>query len=206
VFKNYIKGGLRVLGDYAAALLVYVILLYTFIAITGDNFLNWLPVYSFLMFAIMALFLYSDFWRLAAKEKKPQYNLKPYPLKGLVFGLIGILPLAVIKIIDIFIVFGDELGDKLKGMIVDGVIFGPLYFCLKLFEKNALGYIIALLLVPLLTMAAYMLGYYDIKLGKVLGIKKDVVYEKKQTLSPWNPAVKALEQEKNKKKKKKQQL
>lgn len=92
MLKNHIKGGLRVLGDYGAGLLIYFILLYSFIAITGDKFSDWLPLYSIIMFAIVALLLYSDMWNLAAKEKKPQYDLKPYPMKGLVLGLIGFFP------------------------------------------------------------------------------------------------------------------
>src|SRR5690554_1542045 len=98
MLKNHIKGGLKVLGDYGAGLLIYFILLYTFIAITGEGFSAWLPVYSFIMFSIMALILYSDMWSLAVKEKKPQYNLNPYPAKGFVLGLIGFFPIIIILI------------------------------------------------------------------------------------------------------------
>ncbi|NSW91945.1 MAG: hypothetical protein HPY74_14975 [Firmicutes bacterium] len=202
MFKNHIKDSLKVLGNYAAALLIYVILLYTFIAITGDNFTKWLPLYSFIIFLLMSLMLYTDLWRLAAKEKRPQYNLNPYPLKGLILGLIGSLPLIIIKIIEHFITFEDEVLNRLKVSIVDGVLLGPLYFSISLLGKTAAAYIIALLIVPLLSMLGYMLGYYGIQLGKILGLKKEVVYERKQELSPWNPARKDVGERKKKKKKK----
>ncbi len=201
MLKNHIKGGLKILGDYAAALLIYVILLYTFIAITGENFTKWLPLYSFIMFLLMVLMLYTDLWHLAVKEKRPQYDLNPYPLKGLVFGLIGFSPIIIIEIISYLVNFQEPVFNNLKRAIVDNILLGPLYFSIRLFGETIIGYIVTLLIVPLLSMVAYMAGYYGIELRKILGLKKEVTYEKKQELSPWNPARQEAEQTKKKKKK-----
>lgn len=203
MFKNHIKGGLKVLGNYAAALLIYVILLYTFIAITGEKFSKWLPLYSFFMFILMVLMLYSDLWHLAAKEKRPQYELNHYPLKGLVLGLIGFLPIVIIELIAYFLNFEEPAFNNLKNVILDHIVLGPLSFSISLFGKTAIAYIITSLIVPVLSMIAYMMGYYGIQIKKVLGLKKEESYERKQELSPWNPARKEIEDEKKKKKKRK---
>lgn len=202
MLKNHIKDGLKILGDYATALLIYVVLLYTFIAITGDKFMVWLPLYSFIIFLFMALLIYSDLWRLAAKEKRPQYNMNPYPLKGFVLGLIGIIPLIFVVIFGHFIALEDEAINTVKNSITNGVLLGPLYFVIALLGKTTLSYIAALLLVPLVSMFGYLLGYHGIQLSKKLGLKKDVVYERKQELSPWNPARKHEDEGKKKRSKK----
>ncbi|HHY24714.1 MAG TPA: hypothetical protein GX527_10905 [Clostridiaceae bacterium] len=202
MLKNHIKGGLKILGNYAAALLIYVILLYTFIAITGENFNKWLPVYSFIMFILMILMLYTDLWHLAVKEKRPQYELNPYPLKGLVLGLIGFLPFIIIQIVAYLINFEEPVFNNLKRAIVDNILLGPLYFSISLLGKTTIAYIITSLIIPVLSMVAYMAGYYGVELRKLLGLKKEVTYERKQELSPWNPAKQEADQANKKRKKK----
>lgn len=202
MLKNHIKGSLKILSNYASTLLIYVILLYTFIAITGENFTKWLPLYSFIMFVLMTLMLYTDLWHLAAKEKRPQYELNPYPLKGLVIGLIGFLPFIIIEIVSFSINFEEPAFNNLKRAIVDNILLGPLYFSISLLGKTFIAYIVTSLIVPVLSMLAYMAGYYGIELRKILGLKKEVTYERKQELSPWNPTRQEAEQTKKKKKKK----
>ena len=201
VAKNYIKGGLKAIGNYGATLIIYVILFYAFMAITGESFDTWLPLYSCVMFVIMAVLLYTDMWHLAAKEKRPQYELSPYPLKGLVLGLLGVLPLVIIVVLGYSIVLSDEVLNALKLFVVERVILGPVYFIIALFNKTIIGYIVALLSIPLLAMLGYIFGYYGIQLGAKIKIKNEVSYEKKQELSPWNPAKKVMDEGKKKKKK-----
>lgn len=196
MLKNHIKGGLKVLADYAAGLLIYFILLYTFIAITGDKFSTWLPLYSFIIFSITALLLYTDMWSLAVKEKKPQYNLNPYPVKGLILGLIGFSPIIIILIVAYVLNFAEPVLNTIKEAIIQNILLGPLYFSIALFNKTIIGYIISLLLVPLLSMFGYLMGFH----GKTIRKKKEVTTERKQELSPWNPARKDIDDGKKKKK------
>lgn len=200
MFKNHLKGGLKVLGDYLAGLLIYFILLYTFIAITGDKFSEWLPVYSLVMFLLTALIIYSDMWGLAEKEKKPQYQLDPYPLKGLVLGFIGFSPLIIIQLVALFLNFKEPVFNSLKTAILQNILLGPLYFSLNLFGKTVIAHIITSLIIPILCMISYLMGFYGIEIKKA---KKRVEVERKQELSPWNPARIDSENAKNKKRKKK---
>jgi hypothetical protein len=205
MFKEYVKGGLKVLGNYGAALLIYIILLYTFIAITGENFNKWLPLYSLIMFFLTASMIYADLWHLAVKEKRPQYGLKSYPLKGLIFGLIGFSPFIIIQIIAYSLNFEEPVFNNIKWAIVDNLLLGPLFVFISIFKKAVIGYIITLLIIPILSMIAYMAGYYGLELRKTLGLKKEIAYERKQELSPWNPT-KQDDNKKDKKRKKKRQV
>ena len=198
MLKNHIKSGLKVLGDYCAGLLIYFILLYTFIAITGEKFSSWLPLYSILMFAIVAILIYSDMWHLAAKEKRPQYNLNPYPMKGLVLGFIGFLPIIVISLVAYFLSFSEPVLNNIKEALLHNILLGPLYFAISLFGKTIYGYIISMLIVPLISMFGYLMGFH----GKTIRKKKEVATEKQQELSPWNPYRRDTGDNKKKKKKK----
>ncbi|HHV95817.1 MAG TPA: hypothetical protein GXX37_05005 [Clostridiaceae bacterium] len=198
MLKNYIKNGLKVLGDYCAGLLIYFILLYTFIAITGEKFSFWLPLYSVLMFIIIALLIYSDMWNLAVKEKRPQYDLNPYPMKGLIIGLIGFFPIVVISLVAFLVSFSEPVLNNLKDALLHNILLGPLYFVISIFGKKVYGYIIGMLLVPLFSMFGYLMGFY----GKTIRKRKEVTMEKKQELSPWNPYRKDTDDKKKKKKKK----
>jgi hypothetical protein len=188
---NYLKSGLKVLVDYLISLLVFGIFIYVFISITGDNFSRWLPVYSFVIFLLTFLILYSDFKKIAVKEKRPQYDLKPYPLKGLIYGVIGFSPFMLLGLIYPLISFGDQLLDRIKELAFN-TLLGPLYFIVRLGNETAQGYAIALLVVPVIVMLGYMSGYYGFEMSKYLGKSKSrqntgVVPEFKK--SPWNPSV-----------------
>ena len=157
--------------------LFYIIVL--FIAITGDKFSDWLPLYSIIMFAIVALLLYSDMWNLAAKEK-PQYDLKPYPMKGLVLGLIGFFPIVVIFLIAYFVNFSEPILNNIAEALMQNIILGPLYFAINFFGKTIYGYIISMLFIPLLAMFGYIMGFY----GKTIRKKKVITTERKQNFHP----------------------
>lgn len=201
--KEYIKGGLKVLSNYTIALIFFVIFLYTFIVITGDNFVNWLHYYSFVIFLLLFAIIYSDFSRLGKKEKRPQYGIKAYPVKGLVYGLIGFSPIILIEAIYPFIKFDDEILIRIKEIILD-VILGPVYFVLRTGNKSVISYICASLIVPVIAMLSYMAGYYGFKLRDYIKPKKvETQPETTFKKSPWNPTLnEPAKKGKGKKKKK----
>lgn len=81
---------------------------------------------------------------------------------------------------------------------MQNIILGPLYFAINFFGKTIYGYIISMLFIPLLAMFGYIMGFY----GKTIRKKKVITTERKQELSPWNPARRDTEDKKKKKKKK----
>jgi predicted Na+-dependent transporter len=201
--KEYIKGGLKVLSNYVIALIFFVVFLYAFIVIAGENFVNWLHYYSFIMFLLLFAIIYSDFTRLARKEKRPQYNIKTYPLKGLIHGIIGFLPIILIEIIYPFIKFDDEVLIKIKELVLD-VILGPVFFVLRIGNKSIISYIAASLVVPVIAMLSYIAGYYGFKLRDYINPKAAETQQRTTfKKSPWNPTLSEPAQKGKKKKKSK---
>lgn len=185
--KNLLQGSLKILGDYFVTLLIFGILFYPFINLTGDKFSYWLPFYSFAFFLMLFCLIYSDMKRLAAKEKRPQHNLGPHPLKGLAYGIIGFAPVIILELLYPFIALNNEALSRLKELVLK-FIMGPLYFLIKLVGSTTAAYIIASLVVPVVSMLSYMAEYYGFEIGKYLR-KTPRNDGKKFEKSPWNPSV-----------------
>lgn len=164
---NYLKSGLKVFKDYLLSLILFVVFLYPFIVITGNRFLDWLPIYSILVFLLMFSITYSDLKSIAKREKRPQYNLNPYPLKGLVIGIIGFLPFIVLELIYPFIVFDNTTANRIKELALK-TLLGPVFFSIRFTGGNTISYVIASLIVPVIAMLGYMAGYYDFYLSSPL--------------------------------------
>lgn len=198
---SYVKNGSKVLFGYLVSLLVFGIFIYVFISLAKDNMYVLLPYYSLLFFLLAFSIIYSDMKKLAEKEKKPQYDLKPYPVKGLVYGAIGFLPVALLEVISVFLVFGDQMADRIKHLAVN-TLMGPLYFIIRMAGEAPIGYILASLAVPVIAMLGYMAGYYGFNVKKALK-KTDENQNTQQVFkkSPWNPTNKAAAAPVKKKKK-----
>ena len=184
--KEYIKNGSKVLFDYVTSLILFVVFLYVFMSLAKDNFGVLLPYYSLLLFLFAFFVIYNDMKRLALKEKKPQYELHPYPLKGLVYGLLGIVPIALPVAVAALIPLGNEASERIKELAIN-TFLGPVFFMAKWFDESVLGYIAAILLIPLISTLGYLAGYYGIEImGKLK--KKKALPEKGFAKSPWNPS------------------
>jgi hypothetical protein len=187
---NYIRNGARILYNYVLSLILFVVFVYIFITIAGNNFGNLLPLYSFIIFLFTFFIIYSETRRLALKEKKPQNGLNPYPVKGLVYGAIGFLPIAVLEVVSVFITFGSEFGNNLKNIALN-TIMGPLFFIIKPLGEKPLGYAAASLIIPVVSMLGYMAGYYGFSVMKSLKKEDKKPKAKAFEKSPWNPSNKA---------------
>lgn len=159
--KNLLKDSLKVISSYIMALVVFVIFLVAVISLTRDNFYFWLPIYSFVIFLLLFSMLYSDLKRLAIRDKRPQYNLKPYPLKGLVLGIIGFTPVMLMELAYPLINFRDPIIERI-GHAALNTLMGPLYFIIRMGKSTTGAYIVASLAVPVVSMLSYMVGYYGI--------------------------------------------
>jgi hypothetical protein len=187
---NHLKGGLKVLTGYLISLVVFIIFLYPFIGITKDNFYKWLPVYSIIFFLLMLVLIYTDIRKLAAKEKRPQYDLNPYPFKGFILGLIGFSPIILIELIYPLIVLDSETLVRIKHLALN-TILGPLYFIIRFAGGTAAAYVIASLIVPLIAMLAYLAGYYGLGADKSLKASlndRNASSTQEFKKSPWNPS------------------
>ncbi len=163
--KNIIKSSLKVLADYFVSLVIFVIFLYTFFVITKENYSRWIPLYSGINFVLMTSIMYTDLKKLAVKEKRPQYNLNPHPLKGLVLGIIGFLPVIALEIVYAFLNFNDEFKNRIAELALK-TLLGPVYVFVRIAGGTTAGYVLASLAVPVVAMLGYMAGYYGFEFRK----------------------------------------
>ena len=198
---NYIKNSFKVLFGYLVSLLVFAIFIYVFISLAKDNISMLLPYYSLLFFFMAFAIVYTDMKKLAEKEKKPQYNFDPYPLKGLVYGFIGFLPVILIVVVSFFVTFGNQFADHLKHLAIN-TLMGPLFFIIRIASEAPLGYIAACLVIPVIAMLGYLAGFYGFNVTGYLK-KKDNSKTAQPTFrkSPWNPTNKSAPAPVKKKKK-----
>ena len=184
--KNYIKNSSKILFNYAMALIVFLIFIYVFISVAKENFGTLLPLYSILIFLFLFFIVYSETKNLAVKEKRPQNEMNPYPLKGLVYGLIATIPVAAIVGVAALVHFADQYAERIKHLVINSLL-GPMYFVIRFLNESVAGYIAGMLLLPLVAMLGYLAGYYGINIMDRFK-KKKVITEKGFTKSPWNPS------------------
>lgn len=168
MLKEYLKGALKVVINYAISLLLFALFFLTLY--------KYLFVYSIIIFLLMFSIMYSDLWKLAAKEKRPQYNISNYPLKGLVYGCIGFVPFVLIALVIPYIPLELPMADmdRLKHVAVNTVL-SPLFWVIKLGGEQTYAYVISYFIVPVISMLGYMAGHYGFELGTFLrGGKKKV--------------------------------
>jgi hypothetical protein len=182
--KRFIKTAAKVLYDYIVVLILYLIVIYTFIAITKDRFIELIPYYGLVFLVFVFLLIYLDMNKIAVKERKPQYGYKAYPFKGFVYGLVGVIPLAVIVVIASLIQFQNTFLNNLRHIGIN-VLLGPMYIIIRWLKEEPVGYASALMVLPVISMLGYLSGYLGI--GKKQKIKNDTA-EEKFVKSPWNPS------------------
>ena len=200
--KYFLRNALRTSLDYLIVLVIFLVFLYTFIAITGEHFTKWLPFYSAINFLILFFILYGDYRQLAIREKRPQYEIKTYPLKGVPLGLVGCVPIVALFIILSVIKTDDELLARLMEIAIDGVL-GPLYFIANAIGNSPYAYAVAILMVPVIVTLGYLAGYYDFSLRNALSGKKEVNSKDKAFKpSPGIPPLNNRKEEKSKQKQK----
>ena len=180
---SFIKKSMRFTYDYVITLIIFGVFLYTFMAIAKENYGTWLPLFSFLVFLILALLVYSDAKSLAFKEKRPQYNINPKPYRGFIAGIIGFIPILLLVGIFLFVlyIFKDMIinGFSSSDMGISGeefvgnirrigahTILSPVFWCIKLFGKTVVAYVLACLATPITAGLGYLAGFYGFDIIK----------------------------------------
>lgn len=163
--KDYLKGAWMSFKDYGIFDILFVVFMVPILSLGKDNLIVWIQYYSLAVFLIMLLVLYADFHHLAVKEKRPQYDLKPYPLKGFVYGFISIIPMGLLGLLYVTLTFSDPILDRMKHLVFNCLV-GPEYWLVKLGNETALAYVGAVLLIPVITGLSYLAGNLGIYLKK----------------------------------------
>ncbi len=170
---SVIKRGLKVTGNYLINILLFTILALMLIEVAQDSTAAVMPYFSFAMFWILFLFVYGDMRITAQKEKRPFYNINPSPFKGILYGVIGITPVAVLQVV-LILVKAPEGFEVMKLRVLQAFT-GPLYWIAKLLGGTPIMYIPSLAAVVLMAFLGYYAGHHDFLLSewvrKKLGIK-----------------------------------
>jgi hypothetical protein len=164
--SNYLKGSLKVFFRYGACLL--------FVAIFGIAVFKFKIISTLLVFFLMFFLIYGEMNGFAIHEKKPVLNIKSYPLKGLVYGILGFLPFIIITVILLNIKFASPIhGESIKinynqlKHSIQMALLSPLYIPLRIGKQSIAAYIISLAIVPLISGAGYLTGYYGFEFKAV---------------------------------------
>lgn len=168
-----IKRGLKVTSNYFISLVLFVIFTLPIITVAEENSPSVLAVFSFFVFLALFYMVYVEMRVIAFKEKRPQYNINPSPYKGLLYGLIGIIPLVVCQII-LTVIKIPEQYVTLKRRLYQG-FSGPLYWLANLLGNDSIHYVISFLVLIIIAGLGYYAGYKEFYLFTVirnkLGIK-----------------------------------
>jgi len=155
--KTFIRHALKVATDYVAMLFVFVIFSFPIISLSGDNPSTPVRWFSGLLFLGLFSLVYKDLWEIAVRERRPQYEINPKPLRGLLLGLAGISPVALVLIvIAVLPMTGLEIL-QLRMLQAVGV---PYYWVAKLMDASSPMHRVPFILLPFLTAFMAFIGYW----------------------------------------------
>lgn len=172
--SSVIKRSLKVLTSYIMTLTVFSVFSITVVGLGKDSVPYIMPWLSFVIFWLLFFSVYVEMKNIAFKEKRPQYNLNPSAFKGLLYGLIGIIPIAVVQIMILIIRVPADFEGPKKRLLQ--FLTGPLYWIAKLFGNATYLYLVAPLAIIVIAFLGYYAGHYEFNvmtwIGKKLGKKK----------------------------------
>lgn len=123
------------------------------------------------MLLLMCTVCFIEANTIGNREQRLASVYKPFKLKGFLYGMVAQLPVWIVTFLllifrDAF--FGPPLSEEAIGYIVN---FFALQFTdiMLLFDYSAFGYILSILILPLVSCAGYLLSYYKIDIDDKLG-------------------------------------
>ncbi len=156
--KTFLKHAMKVTTDYLAVLFIFVILSYPVVSIGGENPAPAVRVVSLFLFLILFALLYRDMFDVATRERRPQYEINPTPVRGLLLGLAGLTPVWLVQgIIALLPVSGNE---TFRTRLVQAASV-PLYWLASLIGGQPILYTVLLPLVAAMAFLGYWAGLKD---------------------------------------------
>jgi hypothetical protein len=172
---SLIKRGFKLTTSYLVILILLLVFVLPILYFARDSISLVMFVFSFLLFLILARSFYLEMVSIAAKEKNPQFNINPSPYKGLLYGIIGIIPLIIIQSIIISIRVPEDF-TILHRRIYQG-FSGPLYWFANLMGNEPVLYILSFILLIPAAGLGYYAGYHEFSITgfirEKLGIKEN---------------------------------
>ncbi|MBN2852248.1 MAG: hypothetical protein JXQ23_05865 [Clostridia bacterium] len=170
--KDFLKGSFKVLSSYTTGVFLFSFFLIAPLSMENNQYL-WLSILSFIMYLFLWSFMFQQIRKLGIYESKPTTEIKSYPFKGLVYGFAGFLPYIIIEII-YFLIYVPNTSLALTTFHgIFRCLFGPLYFLIRGLNYTWYAYLIATVMIPVISMIGYLAGYYDFSMKSKKENKKE---------------------------------
>lgn len=164
--SSILKRSLKIITSYIMSLIVFCVFALPAFAIGQNNMPKIMPWISFVVFLLLFFSVYTEMRNFAHKEKRPQYNINPPPYKGLIYGLIGIIPILVMQAVILLIsVPADYEAFRRR---VFQLLSGPLYWIAKISGNGIYTYMIALVSIVIIAFLGYLAGYREFFLAALI--------------------------------------
>lgn len=177
-FKTFLRHAMKVTVDYFVALLLFAILSYPILSMGGENPRTPVGIVSFLLFLALFGLTYRDFFEIAVREKRPQYEINPTPVRGILLPLLGLVPIWVLQLVAFLLPLGEN--EVFRRRILQ-VISVPYYWLGTLLGGWAPLYVPLVALTAVMAFLGYLAGlrefYLMQRIYKLIGYtpKKRVV-------------------------------
>jgi hypothetical protein len=156
--KTFLRHALKVTTDYLAVLFIFIILSYPVVSMGGEEPGPAVRVVSVLLFLVLFALVYRDMNEVATRERRPQYGINPTPARGVLLGLVGLIPVwAVQGIVFLLPLSGNETF-RTRLLQASSV---PLYWLASLSGGHRGLYPALLLLVAVMAFLGYWAGLRD---------------------------------------------
>ena len=182
--KTFLRHAFKTTTDYLAILFIFVILSYPVISMGGENPAPAVRVVSVILFLLLFALLYRDMNEVDTRERRPQYEINPTPLRGLLLGLVGLIPVWLVQlVIALLPLTGNE---TFRTRLLQALCV-PLYWLVSLAGGQAILYVVLLPVVALMGFLGYWAGLRDFflmqRIYRMIGYtpKKRVRKQRKRT-------------------------
>jgi hypothetical protein len=115
-----------------------------------------IPIFTIVILLFGLYILSVDFNALAIVERKPANNISTHPFKGMISGILGIIPVLIIVLVINSLNFGSKTGNIIRVDIIK-VILAPVFGFVS-------ANVLFVLMIPIVTTLTYLYGYYGKKL------------------------------------------
>lgn len=182
--KTFLRHAFKTTTDYLAILFIFVILSYPVISMGGENPAPAVRVVSVILFLLLFALLYRDMNEVATRERRPQYEINPTPLRGLLLGLVGLIPVWLVQVVIALLPLTGNETFRTRLIQALGV---PLYWLVSLTGGQTILYAVLLPVVALMGFLGYWAGLRDFflmqRIYRMIGYtpKKRVRKQRKRT-------------------------
>lgn len=164
-----IKRGLKISYDYIICFFIFLALSTPIITFTSEKTANYIRIVSFVVFIILVCMIYVNTRNFGIKENRPQYDINPKPYKGLLYGVIGTLPLIVVQLIIIALKL-PEGTETFHRRLYQG-FSGPFYWLACLLGNKTIHYVLSFLVLIIISFLGYYAGHKEFYITEVIRVK-----------------------------------